>query len=118
MNTTLLLLAILGIRYLFQQKRLSARRDLLWGVRFISETIQGGDSITALRTVEYYSRLALEGRDPELFLILNTVLCGSIRKQLENPDKNTKGNYPFAVEAISKIGEILKEQSLKRKSLN
>jgi hypothetical protein len=100
-----------------QQERFFSRQYFIQGIDLIATAIREHDSITALRLIEYYSRLALSRRDSELFLILNTVLCGDTRKILETPDKNTRGNYPFAVDAMEEIGSLLKQQSLKRKGL-
>jgi hypothetical protein len=100
-----------------QQERYFLRQYFLQGVDLIASAIRENDSIAALRLTEYYSRLVLSTEDTELFLILNTVFSGDIRKQLENPDSNTRGNYPFAVDAICKIGMILKTSALERKGL-
>ena len=101
-----------------QQERFFSRQYFIQGVDLIGTAIREKDTVTALRLTEYYSRLALSKRDAELFLILNTVLGGDIRKQLEMPDKTIRGNYPFAVSALEEIGALLKKQSLARKGLS
>jgi len=101
-----------------QQERFFSRQYFIQGIDLIGTAIRGSDSTTALRLIEYYSRLALSKQDAELFLILNTVLSGDTRKTLEARDKNTLGNYPFAVDAMKEIGALLKTQSLKRKDLS
>lgn len=101
-----------------QQERFFSRQYFIQGVELIAAAIRENDATTALRLIEYYARLALSKRDAELFLILNTILCGDIRKQLESPDKNIAGNYPFAVDAVVEIGTLLKKQSLLRKGIS
>jgi uncharacterized membrane protein (Fun14 family) len=101
-----------------QQERYFMRQYFLQGTELISSAMRSQDDLQALRIIDYFSRLALSSEDDELFLVLNTILAGKIRKQLEQPDKNTLGNYPFAVKAVSKIGSIQKEKALNRKAIS
>ena len=60
-----------------------------------------------LRLLDYYGRLALTSEDKELLLILNTVITAQISKNLRGGNGSfRRTNYPFACEAIEKIGEI------------
>lgn len=62
----------------------------------------------AMRLLDYYSRVALDRRDKELLLLLNTVITDQIRANLRaaNGDKSRRDNYMFAVDALTAIGLI------------
>jgi uncharacterized membrane protein len=66
----------------------------------------------AMRLVDYYSKVALERNDDELFRLLNTVITEMIRETLRGKGQEKWHgeqivfNYPFAVIALSRISEI------------
>jgi hypothetical protein len=71
----------------------------------------------AMRLLDYYSALALELQDPEMFNILNTVMTDKIRKNLERIEAEGEEVYLSAVAARHHIKETLSEYHLKRKGL-
>jgi hypothetical protein len=86
------------------------RDSFLQGIGHIATyDIEKAGCEQALRLLDYYSMLANQIRDPELYLILNTVMTGQIRKTLEEIDADKKKEiYPNAREARRKIQELLK----------
>lgn len=114
---TLTAVVLIGFKQSLQQERYFMRNYFLQGLELISSAIQNEDDFQALRVIDYFSRLAISSEDDELFLVLNTILYGNIRKQLEQPEDHMRNNYPFAVETISRIGNIQRTKALSRKGI-
>lgn len=114
---TLAIVIYTSYRQSLQQERHFSRQYFVQGAELITTAIRDKDLIVAMRFIEYYSRLALSKRDGELYLILNAVLFGDLRKQLESGDKNILNNYPYTVWAMKEIGLLLESQSKKRKGI-
>lgn len=71
-----------------------------------------------MRFLDYYSRFALQSGDKELLLLVNIVIIGEIRKNLEGKNESFKStNYPFAVKALSEIRSIRKKDVMEQKGL-
>jgi hypothetical protein len=70
-----------------------------------------------MRLLDYYSSLALKQDDPELFLILNTVMTGQVRKNLEDIQEKKQETYGDAVSAREHIKRMLRDQNLERKGI-
>jgi hypothetical protein len=115
---TLAIVIYTSYRQSLQQDRYFSRQYFIQGADLITTAIRDKDTISAMRFIEYYSRLALSKKDGELYLILNAVLYGDVRKQLESDDQTILNNYPYAVSAMKEIGSLLKSQSMKRKGIN
>lgn len=114
---TIAAVVLIGYRQQQEQQRYFMRQYFLHGLELISSAMQNTDEVQALRIIDYFSRLAMSSDDDELFLVLNTIFSGNIRKQLESPEEYTRNNYPFAVETVSRIGEIQKAKALMRKGI-
>ncbi len=111
---TLAIVIYTSYRQSLQQDRHFSRQYFIQGADLITSAMRDKDMISAMRFIEYYSRLALSKNDGELYLILNAVLFGDVRKQLESDDKNILNNYPYSVLAMKEIGALrlsLAEQS-------
>lgn len=115
---TLAIVIYTSYRQSLQQDRHFSRQYFIQGADLITSAIRDNDIISAMRFIEYYSRLALSKKDGELYRILNAVLFGDVRKQLESDDKNILNNYPYSVLAMKEIGLLLKSQSMKRKGID
>jgi hypothetical protein len=115
---TLAIVIYTSYRQSLQQDRHFSRQYFIQGADLITSAMRDKDMISAMRFIEYYSRLALSKNDGELYLILNAVLFGDVRKQLESDDKNILNNYPYSVLAMKEIGALLKSQSMKRKGID
>lgn len=100
-----------------QQQRFFMRGYFVHGVELVGEAMQRGDQLHAYRLIDYFSRLAKSERDDELFLILNTILSGTLRSVFEKPDQDTLGNYPFAATIMADIARIQERKALQRKGL-
>ncbi|HRJ61653.1 MAG TPA: hypothetical protein PKZ97_14055 [Azospirillaceae bacterium] len=78
----------------------------------------------AMRLVDYYSKLAIERDEPELFRLLNTVITEKIRDTLRGKGaEDWHGeqivlNYPFAIIALNKIANIRRSDVEKFKDKN
>jgi hypothetical protein len=85
------------------------RDSFLQGIGHIAAyDIEKAGCEQALRLLDYYSMIANQLEEPELYLILNTVMTGKIRETLEGYDSNPKNqNYPNARKARSKIKHML-----------
>lgn len=70
-----------------------------------------------MRLLDYYSSLGLKQDDPDLFLILNTVMTGQVRKNLEDIQEKKQETYVHAVTAREHIKRMLRDQNLERKGI-
>ncbi|MDT4969198.1 MAG: hypothetical protein QOJ64_3935 [Acidobacteriota bacterium] len=113
---TLAAVLYLSLKQSQQQERYFLRQYFLQGTELVSPSVRGNDDLQALRIIDYFSRLALSNKDEELFLVLNTILVGNIRKQLEQADGNTSGNS-FRRRSSVEDSSIQKEKALNRKGI-
>jgi hypothetical protein len=99
-------------------KNMSDRQFFIDGINLIAKwDISSPGCDQCMRLLDYYGRLALASNDKELLLMLNTVITAQIRKNLEGKNGSfKKTNYPFACDAIKKISELRKEESLEYKA--
>jgi hypothetical protein len=112
---TLAIVIYTGYAQQQQQQRFFLRSYFLDGVGLAAEAIRHDDANQAFRILDYFARLALSESDAELFLVLNTVVAGDIRKQIETGEQHIAQNYPFLTKAHAEIGRIQKERSIARK---
>ena len=98
-----------------QQQRFFMRSYFISGIELVSAAVRGDDQPQAFRALDYFARLALSEADDELFLVLNTVIAGDIRKAIESGQQHVVQNYPFAARAVTEIGRIQKERAIERK---
>jgi hypothetical protein len=112
---TLAIVIYTGYAQQQQQQRFFLRSYFLDGIGLAAESVRHEDANQALRVLDYFARLALSEHDDELFLVLNTVIAGDIRKQIETGEQHITQNYPFVTQAVAEIGRIQKERSIARK---
>ena len=81
------------------------RQFILDGINLITQwDIKSPGCDQCMRLLDFYSRLALESKDRELLLLLNTVITAKIRANLENKNGSFRAtNYPYACEAVERI---------------
>ena len=112
---TLAIVIYAGYAQQQQQQRFFLRSYFLDGIRLAADAVRQKDANQALRVLDYFARLALSENDDELFLVLNTVIAGDIRKDVENGQQHITQNYPFITRAVAEIGRIQKERAIARK---
>ena len=112
---SLTLAIVIYTGYAQQQQRFFLRSYFLDGAGLAAEAVRHEDATQALRVLDYFARLALSEHDDELFLVLNTVIAGDIRKQIETGQQHVTQNYPFVTQAVTEIGRIQKERAIARK---
>jgi hypothetical protein len=100
-----------------ENKKLSERDLFLQGINVITQwDIASPGCDQCMRLLDYYSRLALNSKDTELLLILNTIITHKIRENLKGKNGSfKKTNYPFACKAVEEIGVIRREEGLRLK---
>lgn len=82
------------------------RQSFMDGISLVSQwDSQYPGCPQAMRLLDYYSRVALQRDEEELFLVLNTVITREIRANLEGKGDGTfkRDSYPFAVAALERI---------------
>lgn len=86
----------------------SKRQFFLEGINLISQwDIKEPGCDQCMRLLDYYSRMALNSDDNELFLLLNTVITDKIRENLKGKHGvHHQRNYSYAVKAQEKISQI------------
>ncbi|MER0215947.1 MAG: hypothetical protein DU481_07085 [Nitrosomonas sp.] len=107
--------------FLEQQKDTSktmTRQFFLEGINLITQwDIKSPGCDQCMRLLDYYGRLALESKDDELLLLLNTVITAKIRQNLEGKNGSFKvTNYPHASKAIKEIGSLRKQMAQSAKN--
>jgi hypothetical protein len=101
-----------------QEQQFRIREHFLTGIAAITQyDIASAGCEQAMRLLDYYSSLALKQDDPDLFLILNTVMTGQVRKNLEDIQEKKQETYVHAVTAREHIKRMLREQNLERKGI-
>lgn len=105
-------------RAFFREQKKTGDKSLFYqsftqGISLISEWDRKTPGCPqAMRLVDYYSKVALERDDDELFFLLNTAITEKIRENLRGKgEEKWHGeqivfNYPFAVIALGRIAEI------------
>jgi hypothetical protein len=96
------------IFFLSQQEETSLttnRQYFLEGINLITQwDIKSPGCDQCMRLLDYYSRVALQSKDREILLLLNTVITAQIRQNLEGKNGSFKvTNYSYACEMIEKI---------------
>ena len=84
------------------------RESFMQGISHIAAyDIQEPGCEQALRLLDYYSMVACQIDEEELFLILNTVLTGKIKRRLKDADEAENDLYPNARKVREKVADIL-----------
>ncbi|MDO8909508.1 MAG: hypothetical protein Q7W55_13540 [Pseudohongiella sp.] len=91
----------------------TARQFFLDGINLITQwDIQSPGCDQCMRLLDYYGRIALESKDRELLLLLNTVMTAKIRQNLQGKNGSFKvTNYPYACEALERIRPLREEDA-------
>jgi len=107
-SITLVVVILSGYVQVSQDRKFRVREHFLSGISAISayEAQQPGTE-QAMRLLDYYALVAFQLDDEELLLILNTVITKDIRANLEEIENAGRREYPNAVAARKKIGDIL-----------
>lgn len=84
------------------------RQFFLEGINLISQwDIKEPGCEQCMRLLDYYSRMAMNSGDDELFLLLNTVITDKIRENLKGKHgAHHQRNYSYALKAQDKISQI------------
>ena len=115
---TLLVVVLTGFLQVGYERLFRLREHFLSGIGVIGQyDINNPGCEQALRLLDYYSTIALELKDVELLLLLNTVMTKEIRKVLETLDDGNQDIYMNARSARKKVQQILKDHNLARKGL-
>lgn len=118
-SLTLLVVLITGYLQQSTDRAFRTREHFLAGLNVIGQyDIANPGCEQALRLLDHYSRIALELKNDELLLLLNTVITKDIRSKLESLDEGTgKEIYVYARAAKKKIGDLLKDHHMTRKGI-
>lgn len=118
-SLTLLVVLITGFLQQSTDRAFRLREHFLSGLTVIGQyDVANPGCEQALRFLDYYSRLAIELKNDELLLLLNTVITKEIRSKLEIYDKeNTPDIYVYARTAKKQIAALLKAHHMERKGL-
>lgn len=118
-SITLLVVLLTAYMQLVYERRFRVREHFLSGITVIGQyDIDSPGCEQAMRLLDYYSAVALELKDDELLLLLNTVMTGDIRRKLESLDATKQEIYLDAREARRTIQQLLKSYHLARKNIS
>lgn len=116
-SLALLVVLFTGYVQTVHEQRFRLREHFLAGIAVIGQyDVAAPGCEQAMRMLDYYSSIALELQDQELFLLLNTVMTKEIRKRLEEIDASKQEIYLDAREARRHVQEMLKQFHKARKA--
>lgn len=115
-SITLLVVLLTAYMQTVYERGFRLREHFLSGIAIIGQyDIHEAGCEQAMRLLDYYSCIALEHKDDELLMLLNTVMTRKIREKLEELDESRQKIYLDAREARRVIQERLKDYHLRRK---
>lgn len=115
-SITLLVVLLTAYMQTVYERRFRLREHVLSGISIIGQyDIDEPGCEQAMRLLDYYAAIALELREDELLLLLNTVMTSEIRKKLEELESSKQDTYLDAREARRRIQELLKRYHMARK---
>ena len=107
-SITLIVVIFTGYVQIQNERKFRIRELFLSGIAAISSyEAQKPGTEQAMRLLDYFAQVAFQLGDNELLLILNTVITKEIRSNLEAIEAANRREYPNAIAAKKKIGEIL-----------